>query len=203
MRDGMRDEWKPAADAAMDRYAATGDPAAWKELYRLLEPRLRAFLVRRTRDAAWVDDLVQQTFLQMHRARGHFARGAEVTPWSFAIARRLLIDGLRKGGRELLADDGAGDDGEDGDHVPCSDDSPESAVARRRIARRIREELARMPEAHRLAFEAIQADGLSVAEAAQFLGTTRTAVKLRAHRAYEWLRARLGDEVREELGGLP
>ena len=42
-----------------------------------------------------------------------------------------------------------------------------------------------------------------MAEAAEVLGTTVTAVKLRAHRAYEALRATLGDEVREELEGTP
>src|SRR5260370_22789065 len=99
------EDWKPAANAAMDRYAATGDAAAFEELYDRLAPRLHAFLVRRTKNTARTKDLVQQTFLQMHCARSHFARGGEVMPWAFAIARRLLIDGARKAGRECLADD--------------------------------------------------------------------------------------------------
>jgi RNA polymerase sigma-70 factor (ECF subfamily) len=191
------DDWKPAADAAMDRYATSGDPGAFEELYDLLAPRLRAFLLRRTPDAARAADLLQQTFLQMHCARSHFARGAQVMPWAFAIARRLLIDGLRKGGRECLADDAEGDPLED---HRCERETPDTVVARRRLATRVREELGRLPESHRVAFDLIQADGLTVAEAAQVLGTTVAAVKLRAHRAYEALRERLGDEVREELG---
>jgi RNA polymerase sigma-70 factor (ECF subfamily) len=197
MHGGRRgDDWKPAADAAMDRYAATGDAAVFERLYDLLAPRLHAFLLRRTRDRTRAEDLVQQTFLQMHSARSHFSPGGQVMPWAFAIARRLLIDGLRKGERECLADDG--------DEEPvdprCERDTPDAVVARRRLARRMREEVLRLPDAHRVAFELIQVDGLSVAEAAQVLGTTPTAVKLRAHRAYEALRERLGDDVREELG---
>lgn len=188
------DDWKPLANAAMDRYAM-GDDAAFEALYALLAPRLHAFLLRRTRDPARVEDLVQQTFLQMHCARSHFTRGAQVMPWAFAIARRLLIDGLRKGRRESFAEDGEG-----GNREPASPlDAPDAQVATRRLARRIEEELARLPEAHRIAFELVQCDGLSMAEAAQVLGTTATAVKLRAHRTYVVLRERLGDHVREEL----
>jgi RNA polymerase sigma-70 factor (ECF subfamily) len=186
------------ADAAMDSYAATGDVGAFERLYDLLAPRLHAFLIRRTRDASGAEDLVQQTFLQMHAARAHFARGGEVMPWAFAIARRLLIDVFRKGEREC----GAGGLDEDPNDWACDRETPDALVARRRLTLRIEDELARMPEAHRVAFYLLQRDGLSVAEAAQILGTTPAAVKLRAHRAYKQLRAHLGADAREELGVL-
>jgi RNA polymerase sigma-70 factor (ECF subfamily) len=70
----------------MDRYAQ-GDDSAFAELYDGLAPRLLGFLVRQTRDQAKAEDIVQQTMLQIHRARGRFLPGAEVTPWAFAIAR--------------------------------------------------------------------------------------------------------------------
>src|SRR6185312_8105030 len=105
----MQDAWRAAASAAMDRYAC-GDDAAFSELYDLLAPRLTAFLARRTRDDALATDLVQQTFLQMHASRRHFSEGADVMPWAFAIARRLLIDVVRKSGRELVGDDGSSEE---------------------------------------------------------------------------------------------
>jgi DNA-directed RNA polymerase specialized sigma24 family protein len=58
-----------------------------------------------------------------------------------------------------------------------------------------------VPEAQRIAFELVQCDGLTMAQAAEVLGTTVAGVKLRAHRTYVALRAALGDEVREELRG--
>lgn len=185
----MRDDgWKPRADAAMERYA-DGDDAAFGEVYSLLAPRLQAFLWRRTRDSARAEELVHDTFLRMHASRRHFARGAEVTPWAFAIARRLLIDDHRKSRPPPDPDEECG---------PWV----EAIVALRRLSRRVIEELERVPVQHREAFTLVQLDGLSMAEAAQVLGCTVGAVKLRAYRTYEALRDRLGDEVREELGDL-
>jgi RNA polymerase sigma-70 factor (ECF subfamily) len=179
----------------MARYAA-GDEGAFAVVYDDLAPRLYGFLVRQTGDAARAEDLVQQTFLQMHRARGSFVPGAEVLPWAFAIARRLLIDGFRRGRREVL-------DGEDArEESAAPGPTADELVQAQELANRIRKELARLPEAQRVAFELVKEEGLSLAEAAQVLGTTVAAVKLRAHRAYEALRAVLGD-VLAAKGGEP
>ncbi len=177
----------------MDRYAA-GDDTAFEELYDGLAPRLLAFLSRYTNDRARVEDVVQQTMLQMHRARGRFERGAHVLPWAFAIARRLLIDQHRRGGREVLS--------------PSADDNPAELLAAldapadeltiaRELVERIEDQLRRLPENQRVAFELVKRDGLSHAEAATALGTTVAAVKLRAHRAYEALRRALDDVPRK------
>jgi RNA polymerase sigma-70 factor (ECF subfamily) len=187
--------WKQAASAAMDRYAC-GQDTAFSELYDLLAPRLSAFLGRRTRDRALAEDLVQQTFLQMHTARSHFCSGADVTPWAFAIARRLLIDTIRKEGRECFTEDQGLSQTEERSPPNAA---PDALVARQRFVRRLDQELARLPEPHRTAFELVQCDGLSMAETAQVLGTTVAAVKLRAFRTYEALRALLGDQARELL----
>ena len=192
----MGDNWREAASAAMDRYAC-GDDSAFSELYDLLAPRLTAFLVRRARDEALASDLVQQTFLQMHASRRHFSEGADVMPWAFAIARRLLIDVVRKSGREIA---GADDGSEERESV-APDLPPDRIVAQRRLAARVGEELERVPEAQRAAFELVKRDGLSLAETAEVLGTTVAAVKLRIHRTYEALRAALGEEMHEELDG--
>src|SRR6476646_8553344 len=84
-----------AADAAMERYAS-GDASAFGELYDRLAPRLYGYLLRQTKDFSRAEDLVQQTMLQIHCARGQFVRGAAVLPWAFAISRRLLIDETRR-----------------------------------------------------------------------------------------------------------
>lgn len=183
-----------ALDSAMDRYAR-GEDAAFGEVYDRLAPRLFGFLLRYTRDHARAEDVVQQTMLQMHRNRGRFLPGAEVVPWAFAIARRLLIDMHRRGGRELLAPS----DEESATQLLVALDAPADQVAiAKEVAARLAEELSKLPENQRVAFVLIKQDGLSVAEAAQALGTTVAAVKLRAHRAYEALR-----EVLAEMAGPP
>jgi RNA polymerase sigma-70 factor, ECF subfamily len=179
------------ADVAMQRYAG-GDDAAFGMVYDALAPRLYGYLLRQTRQRARADDLLQQTMLHIHRARATFIPGAEVTPWAFAIARRLLVDSLRRGSREVLSDDGEVDPGPD--RGPMADEVAQA----RELAVRVERVLATLPPSQRTAFELIKNEGLSMAEAAQVLGTTVAAVKLRAHRAYEALRHALGDV----LGGL-
>ncbi|HEX8794939.1 MAG TPA: RNA polymerase sigma factor [Polyangiaceae bacterium] len=184
------------ADLAMDRYAA-GEDAAFAIVYDTLAPRLYGYLVRQTREVARAEDLLQQTMLQIHRARSSFITGAEVTPWAFAIARRLLVDSVRRGRREALGVEGEPDPG--ASHEPLADEW----VAAKDLARRVESVLAKLPQSQRQAFELIKNEGLSVAEAAQVLGTTVAAVKLRAHRAYEALRGALGDAVGGFEGGNP
>jgi RNA polymerase sigma-70 factor (ECF subfamily) len=170
----------------MERYAG-GDDAAFADVYDSLAPRLYTFLVRRTRDPSKAEDVLQQTMLQIHRARGRFLPGAEVTPWAFAIARRLLIDQHRRGTKEVLSPTG-----DDASELLVALDAPADEVAiANEVAARIGAELERLPENQRVAFELVKQEGLSVAEAAQVLGTTVAAVKLRAHRAYEALRGAL------------
>jgi RNA polymerase sigma-70 factor (ECF subfamily) len=192
----MLEAWKLAASAAMERYGR-GDDAAFGELYDLLAPRLHAFLVRRTRDSARAEDFVQQTFLQMHAARRHFAPGAAVMPWAFAIARRLLIDAFRQGASRCATDDEC----ERAARIAAPGGSPDESAARRRLTEHMDEELARMSACDRVAFELVQVDGLSMAEAAAVLGISENAVKLRTCRAYAALRATLGDEARDALEG--
>jgi RNA polymerase sigma-70 factor (ECF subfamily) len=181
--------WSGAADIAMERYA-TGDDAAFGDLYDLLYPRLLGFLRRRLREAELAEDFAQQTFLQMHRARGHFMRGAEVAPWAFAIARNLVADAARRRRIEpvLLEREES-----DMDARPTSEPGPDDLLHARRVAERIEQTIALLPATQRIAFELIKQDGLSLSEAAEVLGTTVTAVKLRAHRAYASLRSMLGE----------
>jgi RNA polymerase sigma-70 factor, ECF subfamily len=176
-----------AASAAMDRYAI-GDDAAFGELYDLLSPKLLGFLYRQTRDRARAEDLVQQTFLQMHCARETYVTGADVVPWAFAIARRLAIDSYRRTKREVLDPDL--------DLATMVDDAgPDDALRSKQAAEMLQQTLDSLPESQRVAFELIKRDGLSVAQAAETLGTTVTAVKLRAHRTYQALRSALRDGV--------
>jgi RNA polymerase sigma-70 factor (ECF subfamily) len=177
----------------MDRYAA-GHDAAFADVYDLLAPKLLGFLLRQTRDRAGAEDLVQQTFLQMHCARASYVTGADVLPWAFAIARRLSIDAFRRRKREVRDNDL-----QDTALTECV--TPDDMLRGKRATHVVQQTLEALPEAQRVAFELIKYDGLTVAQAAEALGTTVTAVKLRAHRAYEAVRAALHDDIiEEELG---
>jgi RNA polymerase sigma-70 factor (ECF subfamily) len=187
--------------AAMSRYA-DGEDAAFGEVYDALAPRLYRFFVRQTGDTSRAEDLVQQTMLHMHAARASFASGSDVVPWAFAIGRRLAIDSRRRTRKEVLFDT-AEDDAAAVDQRVERFAIPDALAIGKQEERRVREALARMPEAHRAAYILIRHEGLSVTEAAAVVGTTPTALKLRAHRAYQTLRAALAsqDEVSDAGSG--
>jgi RNA polymerase sigma-70 factor, ECF subfamily len=176
-------------DAAMERYA-NGDEAAFAEVYDAIAPRLLAFLRRATRDESAAEDLMQQTLLQMHRARGSFIPGAAVTPWAFAIARRLIIDGARRRRveRRIFADTST----DEMTYEPIAPTAAaEEVVHARRLQRRVEQRLESLPEIQQTAYRLLQQEGLTLKAAADALGTSVTAVKLRAHRAYRALRIAL------------
>ena len=115
-------------------------------------------------------------------------------PLAFAIARRLLIDELRRDKRSVLTRSEVVTE----DSAPCGEDnSPDGQAEARELANLLQRELVRLPESQRVAFELMRLDGLSHIEAAEVLGATVTAVKLRVHRAYAALRLVLGDRLSE------
>jgi RNA polymerase sigma-70 factor (ECF subfamily) len=82
-----------------------------------------------------------------------------------------------------------------------ADPAADELVQARQLAEAVDLALSKLPLSQRAAFELIKQEGLSVAEAAQVLGTTVAAVKLRAHRAYAALRGALGDPAVRLEGG--
>jgi RNA polymerase sigma-70 factor (ECF subfamily) len=183
----------------MDRYAQ-GQEAAFAVLYAGLEGKLRAFLTRLTGAPSVADDLLQETFMRIHRARGGFEAGAAVVPWAYAIARNAWLDHIRSVKvRARIQVEGPDGDAKSVDPVTGPEADSEQAAIARETAALVESVLAGLPPPQREAFVLLRYEGMSVQDAAEVLGSTPTAVKLRAFRAYEALREALG-RVREEGG---
>jgi RNA polymerase sigma-70 factor, ECF subfamily len=174
-------------DLAMGRYA-DGDDAAFSEVFSGLAPRIQAFLCRLGGSTDLAHDLTQETFLRIHRSRDSFALGHAVVPWAYAIARNCFVSHARS--RKVKARRKTVDIA---DHEVDAglEASAEATALARESASIVEETLARMSVVNREAFILIRFEGLSVAAAAQVLGASEGAVKLRAFRAYEALRAAL------------
>jgi RNA polymerase sigma-70 factor (ECF subfamily) len=174
-------------DRAMSRYAE-GDDAAFSQIFAGLSPRLHTFLRRLCGSPELAHDLMQETFLRIHRARGSFAPGNAVVPWAYAIARNCFVSQARslkaRAARSSL-------DIDDHEIATGLEASAEEAAAARQSAELVERTLARMSLTNREAFVLLRFEGQSVAAAAQILGASEGAVKLRAFRAYELLRAAL------------
>lgn len=68
----------------------SGSAAAFDELYGLLAPGLNGYLLKQCRDRTLAEELLQETFLQLHRSRQTYRADAPVKPWAFAIARHVV-----------------------------------------------------------------------------------------------------------------
>jgi RNA polymerase sigma-70 factor (ECF subfamily) len=166
----------------MTRYC-DGDAAAFRELHALLAPKLFGYLLHMARDRAIAEDLLQLTFLKVHRARAAYVRGADPTPWIYAIAHRTFLDEARRQKRAIVRPDA---------EVPdvAAEPPPEGPDPER--AKAALAALEGLPAQQREAVILTKLDGRSMAEAAEIAGTTAGAMKVRAHRGYAALRKALG-----------
>ena len=159
-----------------------GDPVAFDDLYRRVSRALYSYLLRLTRDRPRAEDLLQVTFIKVHRARSSYIAGAPLMPWLLAIARRSFLDErrMKKSRYEDLSHDGKVPERFEPQETMNDDVSNELALA-----------LEDLPENYREAIQLTKITGLSLTEAADVLDTTPTAVKLRVHRGYNLMREKI------------
>lgn len=161
-----------------------GDMAAFEALYGSLATALGGYLRSLVRDAARAEDLLQETFLQVHRARRTYLPARPVKPWIYAIARNVFLMSRRSATRrerhETIADEELPDV-----PVPAEVESLGERHA-------VRAALAGLAEERREAVLLHHVWGLSFKEVGAVQGVSEGAAKLRAHRGMNELRERLG-----------
>jgi RNA polymerase sigma-70 factor (ECF subfamily) len=178
-----------ALRALMASYQA-GRFEAFDELYGLVAPAVRRFLASRIRDAARAEDLVQETFLQMHRARRSYDPAYPVVPWVMAIARHCWLMELRRASRRPVPDVDVAD------RQPAVRGEAESYAAAADLDRALRQ----VPAGQRRAVIAHHVWGFSFHEVGAQLGIAGSAAKLRSSRGMRRLRELLASSRGEEAG---
>jgi RNA polymerase sigma-70 factor (ECF subfamily) len=154
---------------------------AFDELYAAIAPAMRRYLLSQARDAAKADDLVQDTFLQMHRARHTYDPTLPLMPWAMAIARHVWLMDLRTLSRRPWAPDDVMDM-----------DLPVRAEAATLAERaEVRRALGQVAPARRDAVIQHHLLGFSFREIAERAGIAETAAKLRSSRGIAQLRSLL------------
>jgi RNA polymerase sigma factor (sigma-70 family) len=181
-------------EALMAAYC-DGDRSAFERLFAALGPRVHGFFLRSFHSAAVADDLMQTTFLRLHRARGDYHRDQPLRPWLFTIAARVRLDEYRR--RKRIPED------LDEEAVAQAEEAvprqaPEVGSAGGERAESVRAALEALPESQRLIIHLHRYESLTFAEIGRVLGATEGAVKLRAFRAYERLRKQLAPLVARE-----
>ncbi len=167
----------------MRRYQ-DGDMSAFEELYAVLSAPLGRYLRSLARDAALADDLLQETFLQLHRARKTYMPPRPLKPWAYAIARHVFLMARRSAGRRARHETTAVVE------LPDQPVTPEvEALGDQDV---VRKALERVTKDHREALVLHHLSGLSFKEVGRVLGISEGAAKVRAHRAMVALREILG-----------
>jgi RNA polymerase sigma-70 factor (ECF subfamily) len=174
---------------------AAGDAAAFDALYARHRGGVYRYLLRHCAHAGVADELFQDAWMSVVRARASYVPTASFATWLYRIAHNRLIDHWRASGRvELVA---AGPDADDDDPLEAipgrRGDEPEVRAAAHEISSRLRAALAALPAAQREAFLLHQEGGLELAEIAALTGAGAETVKSRIRYALAKLRAELGD----------
>jgi RNA polymerase sigma-70 factor (ECF subfamily) len=174
--------------------AQAGEASAYEKLLAELIPYLRRFVQRRLLNAAAAEDVVQNILISVHRARGSYRAERMFTPWLHAIARNAIIDQTRQQARRSRREISLEADGV---AEPAADFAEPLS---RRLSPELEGALSALPDAQREAVELIHLQGYSIAEAAERVGATQAALKVRAHRGYRAMRAHI-EALRFEEGG--
>ena len=178
--------------------AQQGDGEAYETLLRELLPVLRRFIGRRVTNTAAAEDIVQTVLLSLHRARHTYRSERPFEPWLWAIARNTLTDFRRQQGRRMRREEVVL---EENDVLP-PDLHVSDALSERvcggtsGLSPALEAALAKLPANQREAVVLLYLDGLSLLEAAIRAGVSRTAFKVRVHRARRTLRRLLEEGPR-------
>jgi RNA polymerase sigma-70 factor (ECF subfamily) len=155
-----------------------GDFNAAAVLIDRLSPQLHRFFVAQSGSRADADDLLQETWLRIHKVRHTYRPGEPVLPWFYAIARRVRVDHYRKSIRTTTHRQALEEMSRIAAPVSAESGRPDSLSTL----------LAPLSEGEREVIEMLKVEGMSLEEVARATSSTVGSVKQKAHRAYKKLR---------------
>jgi RNA polymerase sigma-70 factor, ECF subfamily len=176
-----------------------GDDASFDLLLQKYRTPLVNFLYRMVRDTATAEDLAQEVFLRVYRARKQYSPSAKFTTWLFRIATNLALNSVRdnRHRQKDVSIDAASSPDEDA--APMQLPAPEMRIDEHMIERDradyIRKVISELPEKQRVAVLLHKYEEMDYAEIARILECSESALKSLLFRAYETLRVQLAPLV--------
>lgn len=166
-----------------------GDAGAFDALYARHKGGLYRYLLRQCREAGAAEELFQDVWMNLIRARAGYTVQAKFTTYLYRLAHNRLIDHYRKTAPAVVVSFGDEDGEALAELLPDERERPaDDALDARRQAGRLLELLAELPEAQREAFLLQQEGGMTVEQIAQATGVTRETAKSRLRYAVSKLR---------------
>ena len=177
-----------------------GDDESFELLLQRYRMPLIHFLYRMVRDASAAEDLAQEVFLRVYRARKKYAPSAKFTTWLFRIATNLALNALRDGRyrqMEVSLDETREEDEQPVVNVTDAKPSAVERMMQQDRAEVIRRAIAALPEKQRVAVLLHKYHELDYDEIARILECSESALKSLLFRAYETLREKLAPLVQQ------
>ncbi|MGA8224585.1 MAG: sigma-70 family RNA polymerase sigma factor [Candidatus Acidiferrales bacterium] len=174
-----------------------GDDASFDLLLQKYRTPLVNFLYRMVRDAATAEDLAQEVFLRVYRARKQYSPSAKFTTWLFRIATNLALNSVRDNRyrRMQVSLDAPVEEDEAPIQLPAKDMRMDEHMVERDRAQIIRRAVAALPEKQRVAVLLHKYEEMDYGEIAKILDCSESALKSLLFRAYETLRVQLAPLV--------
>jgi len=157
-------------------------PAGARGAWREVEVRLRPYVARRVASAADVDDVLQETFVRVHRGLSTLADEERFGAWVYRVAATAVADHLRARARHPLARGSTSDDASDSEST-ADDESLEGD-----LAECVALFVARLPSPYREAITLTELQGVTQSDAADMLGVSVSGMKSRVQRGRERIR---------------
>jgi RNA polymerase sigma-70 factor (ECF subfamily) len=167
-----------------------GDQGAFAELSERYGSRVFGYLCRQVGDRAEAEDLTQEVFLRMYRARGSYEPRARFATWVFHITQNVARNALRSRRRRPWVPLDGAVMGEQG-LLPDRGEAPSQPLERHELAGAVRAAVAGLAGRQRAAVELHQFQDRTYAEVAAELEMTPKAAKSLLYRARNQLRETL------------
>jgi RNA polymerase sigma-70 factor (ECF subfamily) len=199
MGAGLHAELDPTSDAAVMLRVAAGDEASFNFLVQKHHRPMIHFLFRMVRNQAVAEELAQEVFLRVYRARDSYRAEARFTTWLYRIATNLAVNHARDTKHERSAQTVYLDapDEETGTTPDVADDEPsvEQKLVRDERMAAIRKHVMALPERQRMAVLMHKYQGMDYRQIGEVLKLSESATKSLLFRAYQTLRDKLKDFV--------
>jgi RNA polymerase sigma-70 factor, ECF subfamily len=198
-RAALREELDPKSDAAIMLRVAEGDEAGFNYLATKYHRPMIHFLYRMVGNQAVAEELAQEVFLRVYRARSSYRAEARFTTWLYRIATNLAVNHARDTRHERNAQTIYLDqpDPETGTTPDVADDEPtaEQQLMRDERMAAIRLHVMALPERQRMAVLMHKYQGMDYRQIGEVLKLSESATKSLLFRAYQTLRDKLKDFV--------
>lgn len=178
-----------------------GDESSFALLLQKYRSPLVNFLFRMVRDTATAEDLAQEVFLRVYRARKQYSPSAKFTTWLFRIATNLALNSVRDNRHHQMdvSLDAPADEDQSPMELPAREMPIDEHMVERDRSEFIRRTIAALPEKQRAAVLLHKYEEMDYGEIAKILDCSESALKSLLFRAYETLRVQLAPLVAQPV----